>query len=42
MNEYIILDTINNYLNGKGVETGCDNIKASWTESLKKKKKKMN
>lgn len=38
MNEYIILDTITN-LSGKGVETGCDNINASWTESFKKKKK---
>lgn len=39
MNEYIILDT-SNYLSGKGVETGCDNINASWTESFQKKKKK--
>lgn len=28
------------YLNGKGVETGCDNINASWTDSLKKQKKR--
>lgn len=40
MNKYIILDTIN-YLSGKGVETGCDNINASWTDSLKKKKGKL-
>jgi hypothetical protein len=28
-----------NYLSGKGVETGCDNINASWTDSLNKQKK---
>lgn len=39
MNGFIILDTTD-YLSGKGVETGCDNINASWTESFKKKKKK--
>lgn len=38
MNGYIILNTTD-YLSGKGVETGCDNINASWTESFKKKKK---
>lgn len=38
MNKCIILYTIN-YLSGKGVETGCDNINASWTDSLKKEKK---
>ena len=37
MNKSIILYTIN-YLSGKGVETGCDNINASWTDSLKKEK----
>lgn len=39
MNKCIILYTIN-YLSGKGVETGCDNINASWTDSLKKERKK--
>lgn len=38
MNKYIILDTII-YLSGKGVETGCDNINASWTDSLKNRKR---
>ena len=37
MNKCIILYTIN-YLSGKGVETGCDNINASWTDSLKKER----
>lgn len=39
MNKYIILDNII-YLSGKGVETGCDNMSASWTDNLKKEKKK--
>lgn len=38
INKYIILDNII-YLSGKGVETGCDNISASWTDNLKKEKK---
>lgn len=39
MSKYIIFDSII-YLRGKGVETGCDNINASWTDSLKKMEKK--